>query len=115
MQLDDGRVRDLSVFTAAELRPICLGVIGAVEEQLDVLARAREAQQLAVAAEAAHRARNEALIVGARELRDAFAALESAARAGEPARAHEAEQLVRELWPETRAAIAALGDQGASG
>ena len=113
MQLDQGRLRDLSVFTAAELSEICVGAIGAIEEQIEALARELDEQQLALAAEAAHRARNEALIVGGRELSDAFATLESAARAGELARARAAAQLARDLWPRTRTAIAALGDQGA--
>jgi HPt (histidine-containing phosphotransfer) domain-containing protein len=115
VQLDAGRLQDLSVFTAAELRPICLGVIGAIAEQLEALDRALAAGQLESAAEAAHSARNEALLVGARELSDAFAALESASRAGHSSGAAKAAELAREVWPETRVAIDALADHGATG
>jgi hypothetical protein len=115
VELDAGRLRDLSVFTRAELRPICLGSIGAIAEQFEALDRALAAGQLESAGEVAHSARNEALLVGARELSDALATLESAAREGESARVQKAAELARELWPETRAAISALADHGVTG
>jgi uridine phosphorylase len=115
VQLDAGRLKDLSVFSAAELRPICLGAIGAITEQLDAIDRGVAAGALEQVGESAHRARNDALLVGAQELCTALAALESAARAGQRSRAREAAELAREVWPETRAAIAELAHHGATG
>ena len=110
MKLDAGRTRELRVFTPAELREIGVATIRALSDLLDELDIALAGPDLAAAANVAHRARNEALLVGAREMCDAFDQLERAARDIQVAhtRASEAAASARRLWPETRSAIAEL-------
>jgi HPt (histidine-containing phosphotransfer) domain-containing protein len=106
VQLDAGRLRDLQVFTEDERRDIGRGAIGALVDQLEGLERALADENLGLVAELAHRARNEALVVGARELGQALESVEDAARAGRRPLAAEAIATARALWPSTREAIA---------
>jgi hypothetical protein len=114
--LDTERLAQLHVFSQAELRQITADVIDAVAEQLESLAAALPSRDFASAAEAAHRGRNETLLVGARELCDAFTSLERAARARDADSAEEADAAARRLWPATSAAIRRIlpGDHHAS-
>lgn len=105
MTLDAGRLRDLQVFTEDELRDIGRGAIRALVEQLGTLERALAEGDLDVVAQAAHRARNETLLVGARELGEALTSVEDAARGGQGLVAQEAAAAARSLWPSTREAI----------
>jgi uncharacterized protein with LGFP repeats len=107
--LDSGRLDQLRVFSASEVRQIASDVIDAVEAQLERLAAELSAGTLQGAAEAAHRARNETLLIGALELCAEFSSLEDAARAGDRAAGQQAAQRAAGLWPPTRAAIAVLG------
>jgi HPt (histidine-containing phosphotransfer) domain-containing protein len=111
MELDAARLSELRVFTPDELREISADSIRAIDELLAELEQTLAGGQLAAVAEAAHRARNEALLVGARELCDAFVELEHSARREGGARARQAVDRARTVWPQTRAAIAALGAQ----
>lgn len=106
MQLDAGRLRDLQVFTEDERRDIGRGAISALVDQLEELERALADGNLQLVAEVAHRARNEALVVGARELGHALESVEDAARARRQPLAREAVATARALWPSTREAIA---------
>jgi HPt (histidine-containing phosphotransfer) domain-containing protein len=112
MKLDADR---LGVFSSAELRQIALGAIEAIEEQLGAIERALGDEDLVVAREAAHRARNEALLFGAHELSEAIGAIEQAAQERQLAVARDATVGARALWPPTRAAITALGNQDVTG
>lgn len=105
MTLDAGRLRDLQVFTEDELRDIGRGAICALVEQLGTLERALAEGNLPAVAEAAHRARNETLLVGARELGEVLTSVEDAARGGQDLPAREAAAAARTLWPATREAI----------
>jgi HPt (histidine-containing phosphotransfer) domain-containing protein len=106
VQLDAERLRDLQVFNQKELEDIGRRAIDAISQQLDELDRAVGGQDLAAAGEAAHRARNEALLLGARELAEAFQSVEDATRADLGSGAAEAAVAARALWPPTREAIA---------
>ncbi len=108
--LDADRLAQLRVFSDLELRQIASGVIDAIAEQLRRVEQALPARDLVTAAEAAHRGRNETLLVGARELCDAFTALEEAARGGQLGAADDVAATVRGLWPGTRAAIERIMD-----
>jgi HPt (histidine-containing phosphotransfer) domain-containing protein len=114
VQLDAGRLRDLQVFTEDERRDIGRGAIRALVEQLGALERALAEGNLQLVAEVAHRARNETLVVGARELGQALQSVEDAARAVRASLAGEAVTTARALWPSTREAIARLS-YGATG
>ena len=106
--LDAERLAQLRVFTEAERRQITADVIETVGAQFERLDAAFAGRDLTTAADAAHRARNEALLVGARELCDAFAKVEQASRGGDVRRASGAAQAAKELWPPTRDAIASV-------
>ena len=54
------------------------------------------------ATQAAHRCRNDALMVGAKPLQHALTALEAATRDHDLSRAREALEQVRAVWPATR-------------
>jgi HPt (histidine-containing phosphotransfer) domain-containing protein len=103
--LDADRLAQLRVFTEAEVRQIMADVIDAVTAQLEHLHSALPSRDFKSAADAAHRGRNETLLIGARELCDAFTSLEQAARAGDATRAEGAAKIARELWPATQTAI----------
>jgi HPt (histidine-containing phosphotransfer) domain-containing protein len=105
VQLDAERLQDLQVFNEAELREIGLRAIRAISEQLLELDRELAREDLRAAGEAAHRARNEALLVGARELAAALGVVEESARAGRGSVASEAAATAQEVWPSTRDAI----------
>jgi hypothetical protein len=106
--LDAERLAQLRVFNEAELRQITADVIDAVGAQFDRLQTAFAGHDLTTAADAAHRARNEALLVGAMELCDAFTEVEEASRSGDGRRASDAARAAQDLWPPTRDAIASV-------
>ena len=106
MQLDAARLRDLQVFSQNELEEIGRRAIDSISQQLDALDGALAGRDFAAAGEAAHRARNETLLVGARELGEAFQSVEDGARAGRDSVVGEALATARALWPSTREAIA---------
>jgi uncharacterized protein involved in propanediol utilization len=106
VQLDAGRLKDLQIFSQSELEEIGRRAIDAISQQLAALDGAVAEQNLTVAGEAAHRARNETLLVGARELGEAFQSVEDAVRAGHPSEVGNAAAAARALWPPTREAIA---------
>lgn len=103
--LDADRLAQLRVFSAAERRAIAKGVASAIIDQLQRLERALASSDLATVADAAHQARNETLLVGARSLTNALADLERAARGGERELARAAAQQVKAIWPAAHAAI----------
>jgi HPt (histidine-containing phosphotransfer) domain-containing protein len=106
VQLDAGRLRDLQIFSSSELEEIGRRAIDAISRELDALDRALGDEEFRAAGEAAHRARNEALLVGARELAESFQSVEDAARASQAAAAGQAAATARSLWPPAREAIA---------
>lgn len=106
MQLDAGRLRDLEVFSLNEVEEIGRGAIDAISRELDVIERAVAGQDFATVGQAAHRARNETLLIGARELGEAFQSIEEAARADRGSVVSEGIAAARVLWPATREAIA---------
>lgn len=105
VQLDAGRLRDLRIFSENELREIGRRATSTIAAQLEAVDQALARQDLAAAGEAAHRARNEALLMGARELAEALGSIEEAVRSERSSQAREAAGQARALWPPTREAI----------
>src|SRR6516165_9324831 len=103
--LDADRLAQLRVFSQSELQAIARSAATAITDQLRRLDRALASTDLSTAADAAHRARNETLLLGASDLTDAFADLERAARDVNPTGAQSAAQQVNAIWPATRDAI----------
>jgi hypothetical protein len=105
LALDADRLAQLRVFSEAERRQITADVIDAIADQFRRLEAAFAARDLATAADAAHRGRNEALLVGARDLCDALTSVEQAARGGDAGGAENATATARDVWPATKTAI----------
>jgi HPt (histidine-containing phosphotransfer) domain-containing protein len=103
--LDADRLAQLRVFSEAELHSIAKNAASVIADQLKRLERALARTDLSTVADAAHRARNETLLVGANDLTHAFADLETAARDGNTPGVMAAAQEVNTVWPETHAAI----------
>ncbi|HTX08233.1 MAG TPA: hypothetical protein VME22_06455 [Solirubrobacteraceae bacterium] len=91
---------------ASIVAPMLAGLTKAIEEVEAGLA----AGDLARATRAAHAARNDALMLGARPLLEALTELEAAGREFDQARADEALLRVREVWPPTRDELAAASN-----
>ena len=103
--LDDKPLAQLSVFSDAERHAIAKDAASAITNQFDLVERALATSDLETVAEAAHRARNETLLIGARPLTNLLADLERAARGGEQESASAAARQARAIWPATQAAI----------
>lgn len=108
LELDPGRRADLDIFATDELRKIAADVITAIEGALAELAGEHEVSDLGRSAGLAHGARNEALLIGARELGEGLRAVEQAARRSDRDGLDAALRSVAGVWPPTRAAIEAL-------
>ncbi len=109
--LDAERLAQLRVFDDCERREIVGGAVRMIAEQLNQIDAALAAGDHRLTAEAAHGARNEALIMGALELCAAFARLEQAARQRDQTAARAAKREADAAWPATRQAIAQLADR----
>jgi HPt (histidine-containing phosphotransfer) domain-containing protein len=88
-----------------ELSELVGGMLGTMEEAIEQADRAMRLGELDQAAKAAHACRNDALMLGARELLHELAALEQTARAGERVGAEAALAGIHEVWPRTRAEL----------
>lgn len=108
--LDAERLAQLRVFDQNELRGIAAGCVAAIARQLKLIDDALVGSDHSSAAEAAHSGRNEALVMGALELGEAFARLEQAARQGDGPGADAAAREADAAWPATRQAIMQLAD-----
>jgi HPt (histidine-containing phosphotransfer) domain-containing protein len=78
------------------------GMVGAIED----LEAALAGGDLDRATQAAHRCRNDALMVGAQPLQQALTELEAATRDHDESRARAALERVRAVWPATREQLA---------
>lgn len=108
--LDAERLAQLRVFDQSEVREIAAGSVAAIAKQLKLIDAALGASDHSSAAEAAHNARNEVLVIGALRLGEAFARLEQAARRGDGAGAGAAAREAGAAWPATRQAIMQFAD-----
>ncbi len=108
--LDAERLAQLRVFEKREQREIAGGAVEAIARQLERIDAALAGDHRSAAA-AAHAARNEALLMGALELCDAFARLEQAARRGDRASVVTAVGEAHAAWPPTREAIVEFAGQ----
>lgn len=109
--LDAERLAQLRVFEKREQREIAGGAVEAIAQQLERIDAALADDHDSSAAAAAHAARNEALLMGALELCDAFERLEHAARRGDRASVVAAVGDAHATWPPTREAIVDFAGQ----
>jgi HPt (histidine-containing phosphotransfer) domain-containing protein len=100
--IDPERIADLERVLPEPLSEIVAELVQSMDGTIGRAGEAVAARELDEAARAAHRCRNDALIVGARQLLDALARLETAANHWEQEAAEHALDAVREAWPLTR-------------
>jgi HPt (histidine-containing phosphotransfer) domain-containing protein len=103
--LDHNRIAELEGLIGSDLGPILQSLEESISTAIEDADRALGAGEPASAAYAAHRCRNDALLVGALQLQEALATLEAASRGKELEPACAAMSRVREIWPATRDAL----------
>jgi HPt (histidine-containing phosphotransfer) domain-containing protein len=100
--LDPKRVAELEDLLGTDFGSVVDSLEQSISGALEDADSALAAGDLAATAYAAHRCRNDALMVGAAELQQNLATLEAAARAEDLDTARTAITRVRELWPQAR-------------
>lgn len=96
----------------AEAGAIVATMLRSMTSAIEQVESATAAGELDQATRAAHAARNDALMVGARQLQEALSELEAATRNWDGDRAHVALERIREVWPPTRDGLAAVAATG---
>jgi hypothetical protein len=104
--VDLGRIGELEDAMGADAAAIVASTLESMIGAIDELEAALAAGELDRATQAAHRCRNDALMVGARELLAALTELEAATRGSNKSRALVALARVRQVWPPTRDELA---------
>ena len=105
--IDLGRIGELEHVMGAQAAAIVASMLEnmtAAIEELDVAFAAGELDRVT---QAAHRCRNDALMLGARELLAALTDLEAATRGSDESGAGAALARVRQVWPPTRDELSA--------
>jgi HPt (histidine-containing phosphotransfer) domain-containing protein len=104
------RINELQDILGADTQAILASMLDSMTRAIERLEAAMAADALDDATQAAHRARNDALMLSASRLQLALTDLEEAARAGDATSAGAAFARVREVWPPTRDGLAASVD-----
>jgi len=102
VELELQRVAELQSVIGATLPEILAGMVISMSTAIDQVEEAMRAGELDRVAKAAHACRNDAMMVGAKQLLAALTEIENAARSGELSLAQRALIAMRETWPETR-------------
>jgi hypothetical protein len=87
---------------------IVAGILVNLTETIATLEGHLDHERLELAARAAHRCRNDALLVGAPALLSALNGIEQAARGGHLRDARAAQLVLDEVWPGTQRALAEI-------
>jgi HPt (histidine-containing phosphotransfer) domain-containing protein len=101
------RIAELKDLMGSEVGPIVAGMLGTMTGAIEEVEAALAAGELDRATRAAHAARNDALMLGAGPLQRALTDLEAATRRLDEGAAGAALARLREIWPATRAGLAA--------
>jgi len=105
--IDLGRIGELEEVMGADAAAIVSPMLDNMTAAIDEVELALVAADLDRATAAAHRCRNDALMLGARPLLNALTDLEAATRGSDQTRAAAALERVRLVWPPTRDELAA--------
>jgi HPt (histidine-containing phosphotransfer) domain-containing protein len=100
--VDRARIVELEQLMKEPLAEIVAELAQSMDESVQRASGALAGGDLVTTARAAHRCRNDALIVGAGPLQRALAELETAARASETPAAETALEAVVDAWSKTR-------------
>jgi HPt (histidine-containing phosphotransfer) domain-containing protein len=107
---DLARIAELQDALGSDAESILGSMLKSMTAAIERLEPAVAAGELDQATQAAHRARNDALMLGAGQLQQVLTELEAATRDGDEARARAALELVEEVWPPTRDGLAAAAN-----
>jgi HPt (histidine-containing phosphotransfer) domain-containing protein len=102
------QIRRLQEVMGSDAAGILAPMLAGMTETIEEVEAGVAAGDLDRAVRAAHSARNDALVLGARPLLDALTELEAAGREYDSAGAGAALERVRVVWPPTRAELEAL-------
>jgi HPt (histidine-containing phosphotransfer) domain-containing protein len=105
---DLARIQALQGVLGSEADAIIRSLLTTMTAAIDQIEAAMATAQLEQVVQPAHACRNDALMLGARELQAALSELEAAAREGDKSRAHAALERVTALWPATRDGLAGI-------
>jgi HPt (histidine-containing phosphotransfer) domain-containing protein len=105
---DPQRIEELQDALGADTATILASMLASMTSAVERLESALAAGELDQATQSAHRARNDALMLGADRLQAALTELEAGARAGDPGAANAALEHVRQVWPPTRDELASI-------
>lgn len=105
---DLGRIEELQSVLGADTGAILTSMLQSMTIAIEQVDTALSAGELDQAIAPAHRARNDALMLGAHPLQDALTELEAAARDLDRPRAARSLEHLREVWPPTREELAGI-------
>jgi HPt (histidine-containing phosphotransfer) domain-containing protein len=103
---DPARIAELQDVLGADTQAILSSMLTSMTGAIEQLEAAVAAGELEQAIQAAHRARNDALMLSAARLQAALTELEAAARDADELRTRDALERVRVVWPPTREELA---------
>lgn len=112
VNLDPKRITELRTLIGDELGSVVETLLESLTESIEQVETALADEQLDDATRAAHRARNDALLVGASQLLGALTDLETATRAQQLGPARQAWQRALAVWPATREELEQLAGRG---
>jgi HPt (histidine-containing phosphotransfer) domain-containing protein len=105
---DPARIAELQDALGADTQAILSSMLTSMTVAIEQLEAAVAAGELEQAIQAAHRARNDALMLSAARLQAALTELEAAARDADEPRTQDALERVRAVWPPTREELAGV-------
>lgn len=106
--IDATRIAELQDILGADTQAILSSMLTSMTRAIEQLEAAVDAGELDQAIQAAHRARNDALMLSAARLQAALTELEAAARDADEPRTRDALERVRLVWPPTREELAGV-------
>jgi hypothetical protein len=109
---DPARIAQLQQVLGDDADAIVASMLSSLAAAIERVEATVDAGDLEPAIQAAHAARNDALMLGAGPLQAALSDLEAAARDADDPRARNALERVRVLWPPTRDELASSARQG---
>jgi HPt (histidine-containing phosphotransfer) domain-containing protein len=104
--VDPTRITQLQEIMGGEAPSMVASMVSSLAGAIEHLEVTVAAGELEPAIQAAHAARNDALMLGADAVQEALRELETAARDADDVRTRQMLERVREVWPPTRAELA---------
>jgi hypothetical protein len=105
---DPARIAQLEQVLGSDAASMVAAMLASLAAAIERVEATVDAGELAPAVQAAHAARNDALMLGADALQSALSDLELAARDADESRTRDALGRVLAVWPPTRDQLAAL-------